>query len=154
MPKSNDGPVRVMPFVMVFAVTYAILTLVVLVFVTLLGLPSNSGLAIGSLIGAATFAASRFSAEIGRPPQGPETMKLAVLSLAAVILMSVPLTLAALAFTGVTFSEFTAVVSDIFGKLDTATTVGIIAFTAAFHLAGLYFSYGPLARIIAHSTRK
>lgn len=151
MPAPNDAPVQVMPFVLVFAVTYAALTAVVFAIITFLNLPANSGMAVGALIGAATFAASRFTSETGRAPQGAEILKLSGLSLLAVIAVSIPLTLAALAFAGIPFGDFATAMSNLFGSLGSGMVAGIVAFTLAVHFAVLYLSYGPLARFIARS---
>ena len=65
--------------------------------------------------------------------------------------MSVPLTLGALALSGVPLGEFTEAIMALTASLGAGTAVGILAFTAAVHLAVLYLSYGPLARFIARN---
>ncbi|MEO1205894.1 MAG: ABZJ_00895 family protein [Pseudomonadota bacterium] len=152
-PDPTTGQRPVMPFVAVFAFCYLGLTLVVFAVVILTPLDANAGFAAGALIGSATFAAQKFHADIGRPPLGLEVIRLCVFSFAAVVLLSVPMTLAALLASGVALSDVGLAMTVALGPLTWTEIAIVVGFTAGIHLLVLWLSYGPLARLIARNAK-
>ncbi|MEO1543136.1 MAG: ABZJ_00895 family protein [Pseudomonadota bacterium] len=154
---SSDEPVGqqpVLPFIKVFALCYLGLTLVVFLLTMLTPLQGNAGFAAGALIGSATLAAQKFHADIGRPPLGMEVIRLSVFSFGAVLLLSVPLTVAALTASGIALSDIGLTMQAVFGPLTGGEIATIVGFTVAIHLLVLWLSYGPLARLIARNSRR
>ncbi|MEL7048070.1 MAG: ABZJ_00895 family protein [Pseudomonadota bacterium] len=148
------GQHAVLAYVGIFALCYLGLTGVVFALLTLTPLQGNAGFAVGALIGSATLAAQKFHADIGRPPLGLEVIKLALCSFLAIIVVSAPLTIAALVLSGVAVADLGLAFQVMFGEQDTNELASFVGLTIAIHLLVLWLSYGPLARFIARNSKR
>lgn len=143
----------VLPYVQIFATCYGVVLLAMIALLHAINLPPNLGLAIGALIGAATFTAQRFHATTGRIANPTEQLRLIIGSLVMALVFSAALLLILAVSRGMTTEEFLTVVQSLVGSGTALEWASLIAVIVGFTTAALWVSYGPLARIMAGMSR-
>jgi len=151
MVDSNRETKPVLPTLQVFAICYALLSLTGVAIVAFLKLPPNAGLFIGVLVGAATFAASRFHAAHGRVANGGEQFYLVLGSLVISLLFSAATLLVTATSQGLSERDLVEIIRALAGAGTGAEWAMLAATVIGFTTAALWVSYGPLARIMAGS---
>ena len=140
------------PTLRLFTFAYMALTLLLLVFFAVSGLPANSGASMGALIGAALYAGLAFARKARRPPRGREVWLLSLGSFAVSAGLSILLVVFTAVTSGTGIEELALLLAMLQRELTGPGLYLAIGIVSLMHILALWVAYGPLIRFLHRRT--
>jgi hypothetical protein len=148
---SIDKNASLWPVVLVFSAACLILSVVAGALMQLLDLTPNTGVGIGTEIGAAYVSVRKFALDHRRPLSGSERLRFALLAFVAMLLITVALTVV-VSLIVIGAKELPAVIAELQTAVaaNTSLIVFALALSGLLSFAILYFASGWLSRWLAN----